>query len=474
MAEFGGPDFYIPIYILTCVYWFILSPLSLFYVYKLWELSSHNIPFFTKRHPKLITVSCILFNIYPTILRPFADLTRAHGVFHYRHALPRSTVNIMQWYLLLEYMRLWLLYYDYNYALHTLALKWKQQILKEETNIPWTHRYRWLGNVKILSIITSVLSVLFVLIIVCGEVFYGQTYSSYMQLVPLLCTLLMMVIAFKVRKCRDEFMIQKEFRIYGISLIGVIVLYIILQMVSTAGTNLRYILFNMFTCFCCYIMAFVSTHWAITQFNAQRNKHQPLLDETNLNKSVDEVQKDVESRLSLEDVLSSRDGFDVFANHLVREFSIENLFFVFEMVQLKKELMKHRLITEQDIGAMIAMDFHRVNRLKRKDSCIYSVDDMKTNIEYIVRNYIEMNGAYSINVSFEMREKFQNNYQQLQKHDSDKNTEMDDNDREVVKKYIAIFDECMDEIIDLMRGDSLVRFYQTEEYKRLVKDMATT
>eukprot|EP01083_Nonionella_stella_P276205 938367_1 len=244
-------------------------------------------------------------------------------------------------------------------------------------------------------------------------------------------------------------------------------------MVTTSGTNPRYIAFNMFTCLCCYIMAFVSTHWATAQFTAQRKMHQPLFEEMHLNQTLDEVQKDVKSRLSLEEVLSSRDGFDVFANHLVREFSIENLFFVFEMVQIKKELLKHQLISEQDVGVMIAIDFHRMDGLKRKDSCIYTVDEMKLSIEHIVTHYVVMGGEYPINISFQMREQLQSDYHKLQQRntDSEDSGSMTQNDTAaVVKQYMSIFDECMEEIIDLMRYDSLVRFYQTEEYKRLVKD----
>jgi len=40
-----------------------------------------------------------------------------------------------------------------------------------------------------------------------------------------------------------------------------------------------------------------------------------------------------------------------------------------------------------------------------------------------------------------------------------------------IAKYIKIFDVAIEEIISLMNKDSLLRFYQTDDYKILVKNM---
>ena len=97
---------------------------------------------------------------------------------------------------------------------------------------------------------------------------------------------------------------------------------------------------NLITCMPVYLMCFVSTYWAIKQYEKQQ-KHQSLLQrQKSLNSTAREH---IENRLSLEDILATKDGFDVFANHLVKEFSIENLFFVYEMVQIKNELHIHQL-----------------------------------------------------------------------------------------------------------------------------------
>ena len=46
--------------------------------------------------------------------------------------------------------------------------------------------------------------------------------------------------------------------------------------------------------------------------------------------------------MTLEQIMSCKDGFDLLADHLVREFCIENLLFLYEMAQIK-----HQLITAE-------------------------------------------------------------------------------------------------------------------------------
>eukprot|EP01083_Nonionella_stella_P014209 39945_1 len=465
MSDSGDANLFIPIWILTGFYCLILTPLSLFYLYKFWQLASKNTPFFTKRHPTLVVICGMMPNTYPIILRPIADLTRAHGVLGLENALARLIANTLQWYFLLEYMRLWLLYYDYQYSLHTLALKWKQQILKEETNIPWTHRHRWLGNVKVLFLITAICGPVIILgiILVLVHSPVGQGYVELAEaVVPMMWLLFSLVVAFKVRKCRDEFMIQKEFKIYGIALASAIIEYGIIQIVCAAvgDRNVQILLMNMYTCTCCYLMSFISTHWVIKQYNAQQLRLKVALTRQLSDKSVIDM---VKSRWTLEQVLSTKDGFDSFANHLVREFSIENLFFVFEMVQIKNDLVTQGLVDLDDIGVVIAIDFHRVQNLRRNDSHIRNVKEMKRNTEYIVQQYVVYYGEYTVNVSAKTRDTLIAEYERLRQENADK----EEMDKEIVKEYIGIFDESMDEIIALMRGDSLTRFYETAEYKML-------
>ena len=354
---------------LTSIYILILTPINLYYAYKIYKYCQQNIPFFTKRHPKLIIYSCILFNIYPCIIKPFSDFSRDYGFewFDNDHPFPRTLTNLVQWYILLEYMRLWLLYYDYTYGLQTAELQWSRKILKEQTPTPWTHKYKFLGNVKILTLIASSLALIFISLIIIGDIFLESLFV-YLQAVPMICTLFMFYIAFKVRRCRDVFSIQsmyvnvtrlaiqkqficiciyiineyvEEFRIYGVLLIFLIIAYIVIQTLTDSETPLRKIIMNLFTCSCCYVLGYVSTYWVVKQYEREMVRRRSL-DEERESQTLSDIRSSMSKRWELEDILATKDGFDLFANHLVKEFSIENLYFIFEMVQIKSDLIDHK------------------------------------------------------------------------------------------------------------------------------------
>eukprot|EP01084_Bolivina_argentea_P288033 494302_1 len=160
------PIVLIYLWIMAVIYLTTLTSVSIYYIHKLKTLSLQNIPWISKRHPKLIVFSAIVFNLYPTIFRPIGDYFYAANGSD--SPIANLFGNIIQWYLLLEYMRLWLLYYDYKFQVNSLSLKWKQHILKEQITIPWTHKYRWLGNVKILCII-YICFCLFIITIIIGS-----------------------------------------------------------------------------------------------------------------------------------------------------------------------------------------------------------------------------------------------------------------------------------------------------------------
>ena len=96
--------------------------------------------------------------------------------------------------------------------------------------------------------------------------------------------------------------------------------------------NIRLIATNILASVICYLWSFISTKWVITKYENEIIKH---------NKHNQYNEK----YLGLEQVLSTKDGFKLFANHLVQEFSIEHLFFLFEMMQIKNKLIATELCT---------------------------------------------------------------------------------------------------------------------------------
>ena len=159
-------------------------------------------------------------------------------------------------------------------------------------------------------------------------------------------------------------------------------------------------------------------------------------------------------QMPLEDLLSTKDGFDIFANQLVKEFSIENLFFVYEVMQTKKDAITHKLLKRDEVGIFMEMDYGIV---RRQGSVVYNIDDLKKNFRHIRDQYIITSGEYCVNISAMTR------LQSINTLESNTNMELSD--------MIQIFDLAIREILALMTTDSMQRFYQTPEYKVMANNM---
>ena len=146
--------------ILTAIYVSIFTPISLFCAYQLWLLKDKNVPFVTKRHPKVVILTIILFIIYPMFVRPTANLVE---IYYSHNVIVLAMGNLTVYLPGIHCTRFWLLYYDYSYGVHSLSIKWKSKV--SDQTIPWTHKYKWLGNSKIVTAIPLILSTVFNVII---------------------------------------------------------------------------------------------------------------------------------------------------------------------------------------------------------------------------------------------------------------------------------------------------------------------
>ena len=105
------------------------------------------------------------------------------------------------------------------------------------------------------------------------------------------------------------------------------IIYLPLAILLDNFPGFRLLIMNIWACGVCYAYCFIATYWVIWQYKKQLKQF--------------EVDGGIK-KMSLEELLLSKDGFDLFATHLVNEFSIENLAFIFEVMRIKKEAIKHR------------------------------------------------------------------------------------------------------------------------------------
>ena len=146
--------------------------------------------------------------------------------------------------------------------------------------------------------------------------------------------------------------------INGIFLICNLILYLIVIIIlNDVSSNIRVIATNITSGIMCQGFALISTYWSIKQYN---KLHEPQntklkryrsrtdsLETTSTDNHHHNLHQLNEfpnmTYLTLQDILSTELGFDLFANHLIKEFSIENLFFLFEIMQIKQQCINHKL-----------------------------------------------------------------------------------------------------------------------------------
>ena len=180
MKDISTDDLKTATIILTLIWATVFTPISLYYARSLWILKQQNVIYVNKRHPKVVILSIILLNIYPTIIRPVQELC----IIYYGDTFTIWAIalaNSMQYCVGILCVRLWLLFYDYTYELHSLSLKWKSH-LSDSLHIPWTIRHRWLGNAKIIVAIPLILTSLILFIIGYVRVRVECTLSIFLPL----------------------------------------------------------------------------------------------------------------------------------------------------------------------------------------------------------------------------------------------------------------------------------------------------
>lgn len=236
-----------------------------------------------------------------------------------------------------------------------------------------------------------------------------------------------------------------------------------------------------------YTFAFASTWWVIKQYEKTlKAKSDKNTDATSI------------EFMSLEQVFNTDDGFEVFANHLVNEFSTENLFFVLEMMQIKNQIQQNKSLKVNNVGLRITVCKEILDEFCRDDAKIIDLDTFRMNIMYIMNEYIYDYSEHSVNISAPTRHgiiKIFDVVMESMNKDGKASVTVNSNrksvptltgvpsnsvcvaiemdgmehgdDQNFVDQCIVIFDEALEEVIDLLRRDSLVRFYETPEYKQL-------
>ena len=269
-------------------------------------------------------------------------------------------------------------------------------------------------------------------------------------------------------------------------------------------SNLRILVTSLFACFVAFSASWISTIWIVWQYHKMRSRQRAHRATEDLSPSS--------SELEFEDVLSNKIAFDLFAVHLVNEFSIENLAFLLEAMQIKQDLVDNKMCCHNEVGLMVPMAPERMERTRRrKKSEGYTVQDLRESIKCLMHYYVLRSARCGINISSMTRDRIHKIFTKLE-HQCDtegvpesgpeitgtdggvegadrcehviamrqhldffvnhnpNGNEPSQWEKELSVQYALLLDKALEEIICLLRSDCLTRFQASKAYSKLNSD----
>eukprot|EP01083_Nonionella_stella_P172512 592263_1 len=154
-------------------------------------------------------------------------------------------------------------------------------------------------------------------------------------------------------------------------------------------------------------------------------------------------QNDTQATVKLSNIVKNEETFELFALYLVKEFSIENLIFLYESTRFKEKCVADGFVKEGEMGKVVQFP----NKIKSMQA------NEKVNYEYIVKRFIDEDAPDCINIAFGTRKTMIGLMQ---------------NDATIVE-YINSIDKAMEEIVCLLAFDSCARFMTTQSFHNLYK-----
>merc|ERR1712113_1159056 len=149
-----------------------------------------------------------------------------------------------------------------------------------------------------------------------------------------------------------------------------------------------------------YLMAFISTVYVLKQCN--KNK-------VAISKQKFEMEQDDKSSnkwSEIEQILSTKNGFNAFGHHLMNEFCIQNLFFLDDMMQIKNKVLSAKVCNAEDIGVLADIDIRSLyikpeNEEERDqgEPNFFDIGVLKADLRYIMKKYICKDCIYSLDIN---------------------------------------------------------------------------
>ena len=284
MSAFKAPVFVV----LWCVMIIFIIPFAIFWCYKIWILRNES--FFIKRYPKLTILSVLWMCFWASILFPLEVIEHVFTALEVIVDIGYIIIPFSSAGFVLHFIRLWFLYYDYNYGLQSVSKEWKSKLSSNTNNNSnqsyWALNNKWLGKRS-----NYVYYIAILWTICCDFIIFSRNFTDnhiliYSLLITFiaLTTCFMGFTAFRVRTCRDELYIKREM-VYA-AIVGTLLCISYLIMLNTLYRNdpslAVTILFGI-NIIVTLTITYISTIWVIKRNNQQNDtKNKKIQQQTSL------------------------------------------------------------------------------------------------------------------------------------------------------------------------------------------------
>lgn len=136
-------------------------------------------------------------------------------------------------------------------------------------------------------------------------------YNISVLITAIIPAMITIYLVFLVRKCHDNLCIHTEFKYLAVVLCSYIIFYILVALPFKIGSIFRIFTLTFILSFHCFAVCALFTCMPLYWYRVLAGKK-------NRRRKIS-----AEDRWSLVQVLESRDGFEMFAEYLVKEFAIE-------------------------------------------------------------------------------------------------------------------------------------------------------
>mmetsp|Transcript_66888 Transcript_66888/g.59990 ORF Transcript_66888/g.59990 Transcript_66888/m.59990 type:complete len:711 (-) Transcript_66888:223-2355(-) len=312
------------------------------------------------RHPRLVysTVSMVIFMnivLFPLAIDYWTLECVTHTPWLRNSELVEGSLSWIESFLIIAFvvlllawlilvvLRVWLLRYDYGASLANKSQIWKKDLGVHGGSSTWwlKHQQTWGDEVYLLKIVSIPYLFAVALAILLSPVF-GYMKGAWTPMVSIvgvtaiiLC-LFIIINVWKVRSIHDNFHIKDEVLLFAKSSVVIAIILVIMFGISrgVAGVgdvdaqNWIVLIWSILVMGLLTIVSYIQTGWVLYGIQRKNEKSEKL---------VKSINDEWESNVDLQRVLKSKEGFEVFMDFLVAEYSTENLLCYVEATQFLRK-----------------------------------------------------------------------------------------------------------------------------------------